>query len=107
MAVSKGKSPFEFKKPMTEILKKLTRKELRRLKPGDWVAWGKSNWDNNPAQQDFAFWEAQVIAHPVRSGHDVTVLFDGLAHAVQKNRLFKVQPVLGVEDMHTEWDFNS
>ena len=27
---------------MTDEPKKLTRKELRRLRPGDWVAWGKS-----------------------------------------------------------------
>jgi hypothetical protein len=91
---------------MTDILKKLTRKELRRLKPGDWVAWGKTNGDS-PDKQDFAFWETQVIAHPVRSGHEVMVLFNGIPHAVHKNQLFKVQPVIAVEDMHTEYDYNS
>jgi hypothetical protein len=92
---------------MTEILKKLTRAELRRLKPSDRVAWGKSNWDNNPVQQDFAFWEAHVIAHPVRSGLDFMVLFNGLSHAAPKNRLYRLMPVIAIEDMHTEYDYNS
>jgi len=92
---------------MTDILKKLTRKELRRLKPGDRVAWGKSNCDNHPLQQDFAYWETQVMAHSVRSAQEVTVLFNGIAHAVHKNRLYKVPPVVGIEDMHTEYDYNS
>jgi hypothetical protein len=30
---------------MKDEPKKLTHKELRRLRPGDWVAWGKSNWN--------------------------------------------------------------
>jgi hypothetical protein len=92
---------------MTDVLKKLLRAELRRLKPGDWVAWGKSNWDNDPVQQNFVFWEAQVLAQPLRSGHDVTVLFNGLAYAVQKNRLLKVKPVIAIEDMHRQFDYNS
>ena len=91
---------------MTDILRKLTRKELRRLKPGDWVAWGKTNWDT-PDKQDFAFWEAQVTAHPVRSAQEVMVLFNGLPHAVHKNRLYKVPPVIEVEEMHTQYDYNS
>jgi hypothetical protein len=48
-----------------------------------------------------------VIAYPVRSGHEVMVLFNGIPHAVHKNQLFKVQPVIAVEDMHTEYDYNS
>jgi hypothetical protein len=89
------------------ILKKLGRAELRRLEPGDWVAWSKSHWDNNPVQPDFAFWEAQIMAHPVRSAQYVLVLFNGLAYAVQKNRLFKVPPVTAIEHMHSEYDYNS
>jgi hypothetical protein len=92
---------------MADVLRKLTRNELRRLKPGEWVAWGKSNWDNNPVQEDFAFLEAQVIAHPVRSAHEVMVFFDGLPHAVHKNQLFKVQPVIGMDAMHEDYDYNS
>jgi hypothetical protein len=92
---------------MTDILKRISRAKLRRLKPGDWVAWGRTNWDNNPVQQDFAFWEAQVIAHPVRSVHEVVVLFNGLPLAVHKNQLYRVQPVIGVENMHTQYDYNS
>ena len=91
---------------MTDVLKRISRAELRRLKPGDWVAWGKSNWDNNPVQQDFAFWEAQVLSDPVRSGHEVMVLFNGLPHAVHKNQLFKVQPIIGMEAMHHQFDYN-
>ena len=91
---------------MIDVLRKFSRAELRRLKPGDWVAWRKTNW-NTSDQKDFAFWEAQVIAHPVRSGHEVMVLFNGLPHAAPKNRLYRVQPVIDVEDMHTEYDYNS
>jgi hypothetical protein len=53
------------------------------LKPGDWLAWGKTNWDT-PDKQDFAYWEAQVIAQPVRSGQEVIVLHNGEPYAVSK-----------------------
>jgi hypothetical protein len=92
---------------MTDVLKRISRAELRRLNPGDWVAWGKSNWDNNPVQENFAFWEAQVVAHPVRSGHEVMVLFNGLPHAVHKNQLYKVHPITDMEHMHESYDYNS
>jgi hypothetical protein len=86
---------------MTDILRKFSRAELRRLNPGDWVAWTRSNWDS-AAKQDFAFWEAQVVAHPVRSAQHVLILFNGHPLAVPKNRLYKVMPIIGVEEMHTE-----
>jgi hypothetical protein len=92
---------------MTDEPKKLTRKELRQLKPGDWVAWGKSNWDKtiNPP---FSFWEeAQVMAHPVRCHQHVTVRFAGLPHQVPKNRLYKIPPVIAIENMHEEYDYDS
>jgi hypothetical protein len=41
---------------MMDILRQLSRAERRRLNPGEWIAWGKSNWDNNPVQPEFAFW---------------------------------------------------
>lgn len=91
---------------MTDVLRKLSRAELRNLKPGAWVAWRKTRLDT-PDQKEFALCEGQVIAHPVRSGHEVMVLFNGLPHAVQKNRLYKVQPIIDVEDMHTQYDYNS
>jgi hypothetical protein len=91
---------------MTEILRKLLRKDLRRLKPGDWVAWSKSTW-NTPKSEDFAFHEAQVMAHPVRSAQEVIVRFNGHPHAVPKSQVYKVMPVVGMDAMHTEWDFNS
>jgi hypothetical protein len=92
---------------MSDILKKLCRTELRQLKPGDWVVWSTTgSWDT-PANANCAYNEAQVMVYPVRCGHDVMVLFNGLPHAVQKNRLYKVQPVIAIEDMHTEYDYNS
>lgn len=91
---------------MSDILKKLGRAELRRLQPGDWIAWSKSN-RGTPDQKDFAYHEAQVLAHPVRSAQEVMVLFNGSPHAVEKNRLYKAQPVIGVEAMHTGYDYNS
>jgi hypothetical protein len=90
---------------MSDILKKLGRAELRRLEPGDWVAWSRSNW-GQPGEKDFAYHEAQVMAHPVRTAQEVAVLFNGLPHAVQKNRLYKVLPVISVEDMHQQFDYN-
>jgi hypothetical protein len=91
---------------MIEIPRKLTRKELRSLKPGAWVAWRKTNW-NTPDEEKFPFHEGQVIAQPVRSGHKVMVLFDGLAQAVHKNQLYEVIPITGVEQMHTQYDYNA
>lgn len=91
---------------MCDILKKLRRAELRRLKPGTWVAWRKTNW-NIPDEKKFAFHEGQVIAHPARSGHHVMVLLNGLAHPAPKNRLYMIVPVITIEDMHTEYDYNS
>jgi hypothetical protein len=92
---------------MIDVLRKLTRNELRCLQPGEWVAWGRSNWDNNPVHEHFAFWEAQVMAHPVRSAQEIMVHFNGHPHAVPKNMIYKVQPVIDVEDMHTQYDYNS
>jgi hypothetical protein len=91
---------------LTDILIKLLRKDLRRPKPGDWVAWNKSNW-GTPESQDFSFHEAQVMAYPVRSAQDVLVLFNGLPHSVPKNMVYKVMPVIGVEAMHQQFDYNS
>jgi hypothetical protein len=91
---------------MSDNLKKLVRVDLRRLKPGDSVAWSVSHW-GQPGQPDFSFHEGQVLAHPVRSAQEVTVLFNGIAHAVHKNQLYNVPPVIDVEDMHTEYDYNS
>jgi hypothetical protein len=91
---------------MSDILKKLVRADLRRLKPGDSVAWSVSNW-GKPGEPDFAFYEAQVMTHPLRSAQEVMVRFNGCPHAVPKNMIYKVQPVIDVEDMHTEYDYNS
>jgi hypothetical protein len=90
---------------MSDILKKLLRADLRRLKPGDWIAWSKSTWDT-PESKDFAFHEAQVTAHPVRTSQYVTVLFNGLPREVAKNQLYKVLPVIAIEDMHQQFDYN-
>jgi hypothetical protein len=91
---------------MTDILKKLTRKELRRLEPGDWIAWNKSTW-GQPDEPDFAYNEAPVTAHPLRSSQYLTVLFNGIPHAIAKNQLYRVKPIIDVEDMHTAYDYNS
>jgi hypothetical protein len=91
---------------MTDILRKLLRKDLRRLKPGDWVAWSKSTWDT-PESKDFYFHEAQVMAHPVHSAQYVTVFFNGHRHEVTKNQLLRVMPVIAIEDMHQQFDYNS
>ena len=91
---------------MSAMLQKLTRKELRRLKSGDWVAWGRTHWHNNPLQPGFAFWEGRVVANPLRTGHNVMVLLNGVPHAVHKNQLFKVLPTTDMEHMHEQFDYN-
>jgi hypothetical protein len=92
---------------MTDEPEKLTHKELRRLKPGDWVAWGKSNW-NKTVKQPFSFWqEGQITAHPVRSAQQVQVRLNGLPLEVPKNRLYKMKPVIAIENMHEDFDYNS
>jgi hypothetical protein len=91
---------------MTDILKRLGRTELRRLKPGDWIAWSKSNW-GKPDERDFAYFEAQVLAHPLRSAQRVIVFLNGGPYPVNKNQLYQVQPVIDVKDMHTQYNYNS
>jgi hypothetical protein len=91
---------------MSDILKKLGRAELRRLEAGDWIAWSVSHW-GQPEEPDFAYNEAQLTAQSVRSSQYVTVLFNGLPHDVAKNQLYKVQPDVRIEEMHTQYDYNS
>jgi hypothetical protein len=91
---------------MSDILNKLRRADLRRLKSGDSVAWSASNW-GHPGEPDFAYHEGQVTAHPLRSAQYVAVLFNGLPREVAKNRLYKVLPVIAIEDMHQQFDYNS
>lgn len=92
---------------MAESLKRFSRAELRRLKPGDWVAWGRTAWHNHPLQPDFAFWKGRVIAFPERSGHHVRVLLKGVPHTAPKNRLYRLMPVIAIEDMHQQYDYNA
>jgi hypothetical protein len=94
---------------MTDEPKKLTRQEIRRLKPGDWVAW-KTDWPISWPKDNWTTpdWkEGQLTEHPVRSAQYITVRLDGLPQKAPKNRLYKVLPVIGVEDMHTEYDYDS
>jgi hypothetical protein len=92
---------------MTDEPKKLTHNELRRLQPGDWVAWGKTNW-HKAIKQPFSFWnEGQVMEHLVRCHQHVTVRFEGLPHQVPKNRLYKTQPVTAIETMHEDFGYDS
>ena len=81
---------------MSDVLKKLCRTELRQLKPGDWVVWSTTgSWDT-PANADCAYNEAQVMVYPVRSAQEVVVFFNGFPHIVQKNRLYRLMPVIAI-----------
>jgi hypothetical protein len=91
---------------MSDILRKLLRKDLRRLKPGDWVAWSKSNW-GTPESEDFSFHEAQMVYRAVRSFQYVIVRFNGHLHEVNKDRLYRIMPVISMDAMHTQWDYNA
>jgi hypothetical protein len=91
----------------TDTFKKLSRKDLRQLKPGAWVAWHRHNVAD-PGLTPALYWqEGQVIDSPIRCFHDVIIRFNGICRLVPKNRLYKVMPVIGVEAMHTEYDYNS
>jgi hypothetical protein len=91
---------------MSDILKKLLRADLRRLTQGAWVAWSASNW-GQPGEPDFAYHEAQVMTDAVRTSQYVTVLFNGLPREVAKNQLYKLLPVIAIEDMHQQFDYNA
>jgi hypothetical protein len=94
---------------MTDILKKLTRQEIRRLKPGDWVAWSKTSCHTpTPASFWNGFWEeGQLMDYPVRCHQDIRVRLNGLPHRVPKNRLYKVQPIVTIENQHDQYDYNA
>ena len=47
------------------------------------------------------------MEHLVRYHQHVTVRFEGLPHQVPKNRLYKIQPVIAIENMHEDFDYNS
>jgi hypothetical protein len=94
---------------MTEEPKRLTRQEIRHLKPGDWVAW-KRDWPISWPKDNWTTpdWkEGQLTEHPVRSAQYITVRLHGLPHQVSKNHLHKIPPVIAIENMHEEYDYNS
>ena len=69
------------------------------------MAWGKSNW-NKTVNQPFSFWnEGQITAYPVRSAQYVQVRLRGLLQEVPKNRLYKMNPVIAIENMHEDFDY--
>jgi hypothetical protein len=87
----------------TDTFQRLTRAELRDLKPGTWVAW----YRHKGVSPGISWLQGQVLECPVRCSHDVSVRFDGVPCLIPKNRLFKDLPVVEVEYMHEGFDYNA
>ena len=84
---------------------KLRGTEIMRLKPGDWVAWRKERW--KPIGPSTKWVEAQLTEHPIRCYHVVFVRFAGARISVEKNRLYKPPPVVGIDVMHEVFDYDA
>jgi hypothetical protein len=91
---------------MTDTFQKLSRVDLRQLRPGDWVAWHRHNVAACGPSHGLFWQEGQVIDSPIRCFPDINVRFNGLCRLVPKNRLYKVTPIIDVEDMHQQFDYN-
>ena len=84
---------------------KLTGKEINKLKPGDWVAWRKERWE--PIGRDTEWAEAQLTDHPIRCYQVVFARFGGIRISIEKNRLYKPPPVVGIDAIHEVLDYDS
>jgi hypothetical protein len=84
---------------------KLTGKEINKLKPGDWVAWRKERW--KPICWDTKWVEAQLTNYPIRCHQVVFVRFRGIRTPIEKNRLYKPPPVVGIDAIHEVLDYDS
>ena len=89
---------------MTEYTR-LTRRDIKNLKPGDWVAWRKERW--GPICPNAKWAEAQLTDHPIRSYQVVFVRFGGIRTPIEKNRLHKPPAVVGIDIIHEVWDYDS
>jgi broad specificity phosphatase PhoE len=92
---------------MTEEPKRLTRQEIRRLKPGDWVAW-KRDWPISWPKDNWTTptWEEGRLEYPAaRSAQHVQVRINGLLRHVSKNCLHRVQPIITIETQHEQYDY--
>ena len=84
---------------------KLTGKEINKLKPGDWVAWREERWE--PIGPNAKWAEAQLTDHPIRCHQVVFVRFGGIRISIEKNRLYKPPPVVGIDAIDEVLDYDS
>jgi len=84
---------------------KLTGKEINKLKPGDWVAWREERW--KPIGRDTEWAEAQLTDRPIRCHQVVFVRFGGIRIFIEKNRLYRPPPVVGIDAIHEVLDYDS
>jgi hypothetical protein len=89
---------------MTEYTR-LTRRDIKNLKPGDWVAWREERW--GPIAPNAKWAEAQLTDHPIRCYQVVFVRFGGIRTAIEKNRLHKPPAVVGIDAIHEVLDYDS
>lgn len=78
----------------------MTRKELRALKRGQWVAWPETAWAD-PTTSKTTICEAPICEYPVKSAQFVVVKFQGGKREVYKNQLYTIPPVVEMEEMDT------
>jgi hypothetical protein len=89
---------------MTEYTR-LTRRDIKNLKPGDWVAWRKERW--KPIGRDTEWAEPQLTDRPIRCYQVVFVRFGGIRTPIEKNRLHKPPTVVGIDIIQEVWDYDS
>ena len=89
---------------MTEYTR-LNRKDMKTLKPDDWVAWAGDRW--NPIGPNTKWVEAQLTDNPIRCYNVVFVRIEGIRTPIEKNRLYKPAPVVEMDVMHEVWGYDS
>jgi hypothetical protein len=83
---------------------KLTKEDIKLLRPGMQVCWPTNNW--NDENTNWEFGTVYSPAHPVRCSSTIWVQVDGHHREVHKNYLYReLVPEIG--NQHEEWDHNN
>jgi hypothetical protein len=83
---------------------KLTKQEIKLLRPGTHVCWPTKNWINENTTWEFGTVYSPV--HPVRCISTVWLEVDGDRRDIHKNFLYR-ELVPEIEDQHEQWDYNN
>ena len=84
---------------------KLTKAEIKLLRPGSQVCWPTKNWINENTRWEFG--TVYSPTHPVRCLSTVVVrVSDGSQREVHKNYLYR-ELVPEIERLHEVWDYDN